>query len=169
MVISSECDIPSCCGSAGHCGWVTRTSEQGTWLWWEPHGTSPSHTVQKKRSTRRWKISTLGKGKIWEFPSWLSGLMNLTSIHEDKGSVPGLTQWHCPELWCRLQMRLGSCVALAVAQASSCSSDSTPSLGTSICRRWSPKKTPKRVCVYYIYINYRCNITAKIIRYNRCY
>ena len=44
---------------------------------------------------------------------------NLTSIHEGAGSNPGLTQWlkirHCRELWCRLQMHLRSCVAMAVA------------------------------------------------------
>ena len=47
----------------------------------------------------------------------------------------------CPELWCRLQMQLGSQVAVAVA--GSCSSDSTPSLGTSIYCGYSPKKTKK--------------------------
>ena len=37
-------------------------------------------------------------------------------------------------------MKLGSCVAVAVAQAGGCSSDSTPSLGTSMCCRCGPKK-----------------------------
>ena len=41
-------------------------------------------------------------------------------------------------------MWLGSCVAVAVAQGSSCSSDSTPSLGTSICCRCGPKKTKEK-------------------------
>ena len=36
------------------------------------------------------------------------------SIHEDVGSIPGLTQ-RCHELWCRSQMLLGSGVAVAVA------------------------------------------------------
>ena len=47
----------------------------------------------------------------------------------------------CHELWCRLKMPLGSCIAVAVGEASKCSSDSTPSLGTSICHGCGPKKS----------------------------
>ena len=51
---------------------------------------------------------------------------------------------HCQELWCKLQTRLGAQVAVAVVWASSCSSDSIPSLGTSICCQCGPKKAKKR-------------------------
>ena len=37
---------------------------------------------------------------------------NPTGMHEDSGSVPGLTQC-CHELWCRSQTQLGSYVAVA--------------------------------------------------------
>ena len=53
----------------------------------------------------------------------------------------GLRIQRCHELWCGLQMRLGSCMAVAVAVAES---NSTPSLGTSICRRCGPKKQIKQ-------------------------
>ena len=43
---------------------------------------------------------------------------NLISIHEDAvrslASLSGSGIWHCPELWCRSQMQLGSHVAVAV-------------------------------------------------------
>ena len=41
-------------------------------------------------------------------------------------------------------IQLGSQVGVAVVKASSCSSHSVPSLGTSICRGYGPKKKKKR-------------------------
>ena len=53
----------------------------------------------------------------------------------------GLNIQRCCELWCRSQMGLRSCFAVAVVQVSGYSSNSTPSLGiASICLRCSPKK-----------------------------
>ena len=57
--------------------------------------------------------------------------------------LSGLRIWWCRELWCWSQTRLGSGVAVAVVQAGSRSSNSTPNLGTSICRECSPKKQKK--------------------------
>ena len=75
-------------------------------------------------------------------------LENLTSIHKVAGSIPGLAKWvkirRCRELWYRSQTQLGSCVAVALAQAGDYSSDWTPSLGTSIYCGCSPKKTKRQ-------------------------
>ena len=59
--------------------------------------------------------------------------------------VSGLRIQPCHEMWCRSQMRLGSCVDVAVAKASSCSSDSIPSLGTFTCCGCSPQTQKKIV------------------------
>ena len=52
----------------------------------------------------------------------------------------GLRLGHCYELWCRLQMQIRSHVAVAVAEAGRCSSNLIPSLGTSICCEFGPKR-----------------------------
>ena len=57
--------------------------------------------------------------------------------------LSGLRIQRCRELWCGSQTRLGSRVAEALAQASNYSSDSTPSLGTSICRKSGPRNSKK--------------------------
>ena len=72
-----------------------------------------------------------------EFPLWLSR-NNPTSIHGDVGSIPGLAQWVKAPAVRRLQSRLLSGVAVAVAVADSYSSDVTPSLSTYICHRYGP-------------------------------
>ena len=54
--------------------------------------------------------------------------------------LSGLRIQCCRELWCRSKTRLGFHI---VVQASSCSSNVTPSLGTSICHRCGPKKKKK--------------------------
>ena len=47
-----------------------------------------------------------------------SAVMNPTSIHEDRvrslASLSGLRIWRCRELWCRSQMQLRFCIAVAV-------------------------------------------------------
>ena len=64
----------------------------------------------------QWKQIRLGTMRLW--------VRSLVLLR-------GLTIWRCRELWCRSQTQLGSRVAMAVVQAISCSSDLTPSLGTS--------------------------------------
>ena len=56
-------------------------------------------------------------------------------------SLSGLRIWYCHELWCMLQTWLGS--GVAVALASSYTSNSTHSLGTSICRECVLKQRKK--------------------------
>ena len=68
-------------------------------------------------------------------------------------SLSGLGIRHCRELWCGSQTQLRSGVAVAVAWAGRCSSNSTPSLGTSICRGCGPKKQKdkKKLIKYAVY------------------
>ena len=58
-------------------------------------------------------------------------------------SLSELRILHCCELSCRSQTPLRSHIAVAVVQAGSRGFDWTPSLGTSIGRKCSPKKEKK--------------------------
>ena len=56
----------------------------------------------------------------------------------------GLRVWRFCGQWCRSQMRIRPGIAVAVAVAGGYSSDSTPSLGTSMCHQCSSKKTKNK-------------------------
>ena len=64
------------------------------------------------------------------------------------GSLSGSGIWCCRELWCRSQMWLGSCVAVAAVRARSSSSDLTHSLGTSIRPGYSPNKQNNKWIIF---------------------
>ena len=74
----------------------------------------------------------------------MTQLTNLTSIHEEAGSIPGLRIWCCSELWYKSQMWLRSGVVVTVTKARGYSSDSTPILETSLCCGCSSKKDKKK-------------------------
>ena len=111
------------------------------------------------RSFRRWQYSTFAVDfciiswghpytkKKTRSPHCGSLVMKLTSVHEDEGSIPGLTQWvkdlALQRAGYKSQMQLRCHIAVAVVWARSCSSDLTPGLGTSIYRRFSSEKQNK--------------------------
>ena len=91
--------------------------------------------------------------------------------------LSGLRTQRCHELWYRSQTQLRIQHGVAVVQASSYSSDQTPSLGTSICHRCGPKKRKKYVtclqciqcvcvCIYtHIYVYTQCNMQPQNMKY----
>ena len=42
---------------------------------------------------RRWGLKQTNEEGVLDFLLWLFVLQTSTSIHEDTGSIPGLTQW----------------------------------------------------------------------------
>ena len=72
-----------------------------------------------------------------------SVVMNMTSIHEDAGSIPGLAQLGQQSgvaVSCGLRHRCGSDLAWLWCRPAAAAPVWPPSLRTSICHRYSPKK-----------------------------
>ena len=101
------------------CTWLP-----GTWcgLWRMELGEMPTEGRQVKGFLGgTYKVLGIWIQKVrWGSSHCGSGVTNLTSIHKDTGSIPGLIQvsglriQHCRELWCRSQRQLRSWVAVAV-------------------------------------------------------
>ena len=102
-----------------------------------------------------------------------SVVANLTSNHEDTwvwflALLSGLRIWRCCELWCTSQTQLGSQVAVAVAQAGSCSSDSIGPLAQelpyaeSAALKWKEKKKKKKL--FFTNMNYQGRLELFNIR-----
>ena len=90
---------------------------------------------------------------------WFSGLRTQQSVHEDEGSIPGLSQQVMDPVLTQAgvgHIWLGSTIAMAEAQVSSCSSNSTPSPGTTICRRCGHKKKKIEIQAFHFSIAFTC-------------
>ena len=77
--------------------------------------------------------------------------------------LSGLTIRHCRELWCGLQKRLGSRVAVALVSAGGYSSNVTPSLETSMCLGSGPrnsKKDKKKLKIKKIFKKSKCMLMS---------
>ena len=89
------------------------------------------------------------KSTFQEFPSWLTGYRIQLGIMRIQvrsvASLSGLRIRRCCELWSRFQTRLGSHVAVALAQASGYSSNQTPQPGNlHMPWVWSQKRPKKK-------------------------
>ena len=73
---------------------------------------------------------------------WLSRLRTWHSVREDVGLIPGLDQWVKDLALPQAEAPIWCCSGCGADL--SCSSDSTPSPGTSVCRRCGLKKTKQK-------------------------
>ena len=98
---------------------------------------------QRALDTRKPVPALFQTGFLRGFQLWLSRLrtcqVSMMMQVQFLASLSGLKC--CQGLQPRSQMQLGSGITVALVQPRSCGSDSTPSLGTSICHGCSPKKS----------------------------
>ena len=100
---------------------------------------------ENKRETfgSKMRQDLLYKIQPWAFPSWLSSLMTWHIVLEDAGLISSLSELRT-QFCCNCGMgvtQIQHCKGYGKGQ--SCSSDSTPSSGTSIFFRYFPKKKKK--------------------------
>ena len=114
--------------------------------WWEKHrgGRVPGSATSWCPVTWFWKVRIrtpiLGVPMVAEW-QW-TRLVSMKTWVQSPALLSRLRIWHCHELCCRSQTHLGSGIAVTVMKASSCSSNLSPSLETSI-RASVPPFPPK--------------------------
>ena len=105
--------------------------------------------VQKETLIFGWGVQNITLQMVLlEFPLWLhrlrTQLVSMRMQVRSLASCNGLRIQQCHESWCRSQTWFRCGIVVAVAVAYSYSSESTPSLRTSICQGCSPKKTKNK-------------------------
>ena len=103
-----------------------------------------------------WRVPVMASHKQTQLVSMWVQVPSLASI---RGS--GL--WRCRELGCRSQMRLGSRIAVAVVQASGCSSEMTSGLEASVCLGCIHQNKTKSFCLQFSVALLRSSYTFFII------
>ena len=117
-----------------------------------PAGCQQATSRDRSRARSLLAGSCASRGQSWGIKTVRSSCRgsaetNTTGIHLDTGSIPCLTQWVRESriaVSCGVGCRHGSDLALLWPQVGSCSFNSTPSLGTSMCHRYGPKQKKKQ-------------------------
>ena len=103
------------------------------------HSFTTQEPETKKEEGLR-KAETAGEGAPIMAQQKRTRLASMRMRVRSLASLSGLRIRHCPELWCRAQMQLGSAVTMASAWAGGYNSNLTPNLGTSVGHMCGPKK-----------------------------
>ena len=130
---------PSCVWKPNSPGLILGASSLAASVKWKVH----IHQASQENKKMARNGESEGPGGVPVVAQWKqTQLVSLRTWVQSLALLSELRIQHCHELWCSLQMRLGSGVVVAVVQAGSCGSDSAPSLGTSC--GCSPKKKKKK-------------------------
>ena len=102
-----------------------------TWLWfpWECFSSKDVPVTDKEKKIKKKKKRVKQVGFPVVAQQKRIQLVSMRMLVRSLALLSGLSIWRCHELWCSSQTWLRSSVAMAVVQASSCSSNSTHSLG----------------------------------------
>ena len=148
--LTDTVQIPHCCS----CGVGWQLQIQLVPLAWEPPyaaGVALRRKKEKKnlvnQMSSKFKIFSLQKALLRKIKSRVPIMAQQKQIRlgtirlqvRSLALLSGLRIQHCREL-CRSHTQLRPGVAMSAVQASSCSSNLTPSLGNSICHRCHSKK-----------------------------
>ena len=123
--------------------------------------------VEHNPHLKKYTVSKADHQKCWNkgAPFLTQWLTNLTSIHEEEGLIPGLTEWvgdpalPWTAVWVADAAQIWLCCGCGVGQQLQLQFD--PYLGTSACHGCSPKKTKTKTCWNIIWLALPLTATFK--------